>query len=514
MIMDEIMTYELVWIAIVLGIGIAAGPTVAIPAAVLWGISAGASLIALASVRAPQWVRMAFLLIAVVLFGVARHAATPAFPEWLLRRASSIDEATGTVISCPDIAEASVSFTLAPDHLPGYLLVYWSCDQPLQQVHRGDRVCVRGSARLPEPFDGFDYPAYLARQNIFATLFADDVVCLDDAAPFSLWNAGDRLRQRLLQRLRQVLPLDLAAMAQSLLFGDRSALPQEIEDAFSRTGLMHLLAVSGLHLGIFLAGAWWVLRRMGFRPRVAYPVVGCLVLLALTIVGPRVSLVRAGLLFAFLALGSVLADCGLILKRWIHPLNGLAAAAIAILLIRPGALYDAGFQLTMAATGSILIAFSPSGWGTRLSSRPLRKGISGTCGCWLRRMIVVSAAAQAGAAPVIAWHFEAFHPLSPLANLVAVPLAGISLWAGLLCLLVSATVAFPWAVVPLAFLLGVLKAIVTWLSQLPIIQLPVTPALGLWMGGCVGFVTLTAFYVSLSSRTSNSMSMDSESDDG
>jgi competence protein ComEC len=402
---------------------------------------------------------------------------------------------------------------LAPDTMPGHLLVHWSCDQPLQQVHRGDRVCVTGSSRLPEAFDGFDYPSYLARRNIFASLFADDVVRLERPSAFSLWAWGDRLRQRLLLRLRQALPADLAAMAQSLMFGDRSALPLDIENAFARTGLMHLLAVSGLHLGIFLAAAWWVLRRMGFRPRVAYPVVGCLVLLALTIVGPRVSLVRAGLLFAFLALGSVLADCGVILKRWVHPLNGLAAAAIAILLIRPGALYDAGFQLTMAATGSILIAFSPSGWGTRLS-RPSRKGILGTCGCWLRRMIVVSAAAQAGAAPVIAWHFGAFHPLSILINLVAVPLAGISLWAGLLSLLVSATAAFDLAVIPLAFLLRALEIVVKWLAQIPIAELLATPPMGLWMGGCVVFAYLMAYCESLSSRISKSMSMEFESDEG
>ncbi|MBE0636346.1 ComEC/Rec2 family competence protein, partial [Candidatus Bipolaricaulota bacterium] len=202
------------------------------------------------------------------------------------------------------------------------------------------------------------------------------------------------------------------------------------------------------------------------------------------------------------------ADCGVILRRWIHPLNGLAAAAIAILLIRPGALYDARFQLTMAATGSILIAFSPSGWATRLSENG-RLGIRRRGWQWLIRLLIVSAAAQAGAAPVIAWHFEAFHPLSVLVNLVAVPLASLSLWAGLFSVAFLATPVFAIAAWPFACLLGCLERVVSYLARVPMVELTVIPELGIWLAGCVGFVYLASFYGWLSSRTSNSTSMGS-----
>ena len=497
------MTYVAVWIALSLGFGISVASHLPISTEVLWiAMTCAFATIPVAS-KAPRWIRVAGLLIAVLALGMLRSSLIPAFPDWLIRRAPGINEVTGTVASYPNIGEASISFTLAPSGLPGHLSVIWTCDQPLGLFHYGDVVRVNGSAQLPQAFDGFDYPAYLARRNVFATVFADSVVRIEgESNRFSLWNWGDRLRQRLLLRLREALPPDLAAMAQSLMFGDRSALPPDTEEAFSRTGLMHLLAVSGLHLGIFLGGAWWGLRRLGLRPRYAYPVVGMLVLLALVVVGPRVSLVRAGLLFSFLALGSVLADCGVILRRWIHSLNGLAAAAIAILLIRPGALYDAGFQLTMAATGSILIAFSPSGWGTQFarsqSMGRLWKGWQ-----WVLQLLIVSAAAQAGAAPIIAWHFEAFHPLSILVNLVAVPLAGLSLWAGLLSVFLSATPAFAVAAVPFSILLRWLESIVSWLARIPFAELPVPPAIGVWMGGCVGFVYLAFYYESLLSRISD-----------
>ena len=503
------MTYAMVWIALSLGMGIAMGAYWSISVGALWGSMVCVSALAVVLYRAPRWIRVTGLLIAVLALGGLRASLESEFPDWLLRRAPSIREVTGTVVDYPDVGVVSVSFTLAPVDMPANVIVYWPCTQPLGSVHYGDVVCVSGSAQLPEAFDGFDYPAYLARQNIFATVFADTVQHVSQPS-LSLWSWGDRLRQRLLQQFREAMPPKLAAMAQSLMLGDRSALPADTEEAFSRTGLMHLLAVSGLHLGIFLGGAWWGLRRMGLRPRCAYPLVGMLVLLALVVVGPRVSLVRAGLLFAFLALGSVLADCGVILRRWIHPLNGLAAAAIAILLMRPGALFDAGFQLTMAATGAILLAFSPSGWATRLSnSQGIEKLWRGWQ--WLIRLLIVSGAAQAGAAPVIAWHFEAFHPLSVLVNLAAIPLATLSLWAGLLSVVFSATPLFAITVLPFAWLLKGLESLVGTLARSPMVELTVIPTLGIWMAGCIGFVYLASFYVWLSSRTSNSTSIESGS---
>lgn len=504
-IMQDIMTYAMVWIALSLGLGIAIASYLTISTVVLWIAAVSAFSFVLMMRIAPRRVRMAGLLVAVCMIGMYRESSVPQFPDWLLRRAPGLREVSGTVVSYPDVGEASISFTLAPDDLPGYLVVHWPCHSPLGAVHYGDRAVVRGRTQLPTAFEGFDYPAYLARQNIFASLFADEVGCLDQASR-SLWHWGDCLRQRLLQRLRDALPPRLAGMAQSLMLGDRSALAVDIEEAFSRTGLMHLLAVSGLHLGVFLGGAWWGLRRMGLRPRLAYPLVGMLVLLALTVVGPRVSLVRAGWLFAFLALGSVLADCGVILRRWIHPINGLAAAAIAILIIRPGALFDSGFQLTMAATGSILFAFLPSGWGTQCS-QALKNSKMWRGYQWVLRLLIVSVAAQAGAAPAIAWHFQAFHPLSILSNLVAVPLAALSLWAGLLSVLISATPLFTKMIVPFALLLRGLQGIVLWLAHVPFVEWSVKPMLGIWLAGCVGFAYLAHYSISLSSRTSNSTSI-------
>jgi len=492
------MQYTLVWTAIGFGSGVVLGEWIGNGLPLLaWSAGAGVALGLSLAIRRWPTGRRGALLAAILCLGVLRAACVQPFPDWLHRRTPSLQEVEGTVVSYPSIGSSYITFTLQPDVLPGRLRVYWFHDAPpVGAVHYGDRVRLSGSAEIPEAFDGFDYPDYLARQGIFATMAVDEdgFESTGERRWFVLrW--GDQLRQTILERLDRWLPSDESAMARSLLFGDRAALPDGIEEAFSRTGLMHLLAVSGLHLGIFLGGAWWIFRRLGLRPRFAYPAVGLLVLVALWIVGPRISLVRASLLFAFLALGSVLADLGLILRRSIRSMNGLAAAAIAILAMRPGALYDAGFQLTFAATASILIAFSePFNWHRKITGYVERfERFRWLIGGGLT-LVAVGAAAQAGAAPIIAWHFEAIHPLALAANLLAVPLAGLALWCGFGAILLSGTRLLPYAIVPFSFVLGGLKTIVIGVSRIPFSQLEVPQWMAVWLGALVVFVFSVAAY--------------------
>jgi len=265
---------------------------------------------------------------------------------------------------------------------------------------------------------------------------------------------------------------------------------------------MHVLAVSGLHLGIVLAGAWLALRRAGVRAAVAYPVVGLLVLLVLWIVGPRVSLVRASLLFVFLGLGSVLADLGLILRRSVDPLNGLAVAAIVILAMRPTELFEAGFQLTFAATAGILIVVSPGfrgrwqRWIERIagksrSAAPLVR--------YALTLIVISAAAQAGVAPVVGWHFGTFHPLQLGLNLLVVPLVTLALWIGLPVILLLALGSAGFCAAPFGWVLRALSWIVEAAARIPLVECAVSRWFGLWLIALVALVLLALRYAADSS---------------
>ena len=497
-ILYDKMRYLLVRVALAFGCGAVAGRSIgqSLPPWI-WPVLAAVAVSASIWRRRSPVFRQAALLAAVFCFGVLRVATDQDLPDSLRLKAASLQAIEGTVVSYPNIGSSHISFTLRPVHLAARIRITWFSDAPpIGVVHYGDHLRVVGVAEVPQPFEGFDYPAYLARQGIFATMAIDeDELEVLGRGRRSLLVLGDRIRQVVLERLDQRLRPDQSAVARSLLFGDRTALPEPIEEAFSRSGLMHLLAVSGLHLGIFLGGAWWALRRLGLRPRVAYPLVGVLVLVVLWIVGPRVSLIRAAMLFAFLALGSVLADLGLMLRRSIRSLNGLAAAAITMLALRPAALFDVGFQLTFAATASILIAFSaPLEWGRWIADDAERFGRWRILVRPVLMLAAVSCAAQAGATPVIAWHFETFHPLALVGNLLALPLAGLALWCGLGAILVSGTPIFSAAIVPFSTILNVLQRVVTGLSGVPYSQLEVPRWLGLWLGGAVVYAFAVVIY--------------------
>jgi competence protein ComEC len=400
------------------------------------------------------------------------------------------------------LGEDRVTFTLRADQLPGALHVTWfSCPPMISRVQYGDRLALAGSVRLPEAFSGFDYPAYLANRGIFATMIVDgdESVCHKGVAGSPTLRLGDRVRQSLLRVLQDALGPREVGLAQGLLLGDRTALSDDVEDAFRRTGLMHVLAVSGLHLGIILAGAWFALRRAGVRAAVAYPVVGLLVLLVLWIVGPRVSLVRASLLFAFLGLGSVLADLGLILRRSVDPLNGLAAAALVILAMRPTELFEAGFQLSFAATAGILIVVSS---GFRGRWQPWIRCVSEKSGRlaplvrYALTLIAISAAAQASVAPVVAWHFGTFHPLQLGLNLIVVPIVTLALWIGLPGILLLASTGVGVCVAPFGWVLRALSWIVEVTARIPVVECAVSRWFGLWSAALVAFLLLAARYAS------------------
>jgi competence protein ComEC len=189
-----------------------------------------------------------------------------------------------------------------------------------------------------------------------------------------------------------------------LLLGDRAELPRDIDDAFRRAGVYHVLAVSGFNVAL-LAAAVWALCRLARLPRRASAATAIVVVIGFAlVVGPSPSVLRAVVM-------AVLVLAALILERDASVTNSLALAALAILAVRPGDLFDPGFQLSFAATLGIVVAPLPRG------------AILGALG--------VSAAAQLAVLPVALAHFNQLSTIGVVANLGVVPLAGAATIVGL-----------------------------------------------------------------------------------
>lgn len=248
----------------------------------------------------------------------------------------------------------------------------------------------------------YDHAAHLVRAGIHATgsARADRVQPLEPPDP--AWS--ERTRRAFRELVGRTLPPVSAALLAGLVLGDRSGLPPDLDEAFRRAGVYHILAVSGFNVALVAAAAWAVLRLVHLGRRTSATGALMAILGFAAVVGPEPSVLRATVMGAAV----LLAQC---LEREPAVINSLALAALVILTARPGDLADPGFQLSFAATLGIVLAPLPRG--------PILGGLG------------VSVAAQLAVLPVALTHFNQLPLLAPLANLLVVPLAGLATVLGL-----------------------------------------------------------------------------------
>lgn len=323
----------------------------------------------------------------------------------------------------------------------------------LDDVRCGDPVEVTGRLSLP---DGPHNPgerdtrSLLLDRRITAVLSVkrgdDAVVRLESGEPLfgrlaMLRGWGDRA-------LRRELP-DESGIAAALLLGDTTALDREEWDAFVRTGVIHVLAISGQHL-VILGGFLWVLLRIcGVRTRHAAWAVAALLLTYALLTGARPSAVRAAVM--------VCAVCGgLILRRRVVPPNTLALAWLVVVAVNPADPFTAGCQLSFLSV--FVLMWGAARWVEPRELTPIEQLIEETRGpvekavrvglrtAW--QLFAVSAILTAVNAPlVLAWQNVA----SPIAILLGPPLVvltAVALIAGFLLLVVSpfgSYIAWPFA---------------------------------------------------------------------
>ncbi|HTO11773.1 MAG TPA: DNA internalization-related competence protein ComEC/Rec2 [Candidatus Binatia bacterium] len=279
---------------------------------------------------------------------------------------------------------------------------------PLTQ---GQRVALEARLDRPVGFRNpgtFDHAERLARHGIavVGTTHADRIEAPEAEPP---WNA--RVRRFAVTAMREALPPVSAALLAGLLLGERTGLPPEVDAAFRRAGVYHVLAVSGFNVALVASTAWTVLALARAPRRLTSLSAIAVVLGFAAVVGPQPSVLRATIM-AVLVLGALL------LEREAAVLNSLALAALVILALRPDDLRDPGFQLSFAATAGIVLAPMPR--------NPVLAALA------------VSAAAQAAVLPVALAHFNQVSTIGVVANLAVVPLAGLATILGLVAAALAA----------------------------------------------------------------------------
>ncbi len=345
----------------------------------------------------------------------------PTRSTWSIRFVAAVDSAARNERGGDVTGLVQVSLLIPDEVAPVY---------PVLRL--GDRVRLTGRLEPPpvrrNPSQ-MDYGAYLRHQGIHASLRAEDetgVAFLHPTSSLSL-RLGTALQHRIHKALaRHVADPDARAVLLALLLADRSRIEAGALDTFRQTGLMHLLAVSGLHVGLVGLALYVVLKplltRLGLSRRTvewsrAAVTIGVLALYVL-VTGGSVSVERAFVMAVLLVVG----------RAWERPadtLNSLGAAALVLLTIRPAALFEVGFQLSFGAVAA-LVTLVP----LLMSAVPDRVRDS-TVGSFVSGSLVASLAATLGTAPALLAHFGALPLGGLLLNLPAIPLTGITLAGGL-----------------------------------------------------------------------------------
>ena len=304
-------------------------------------------------------------------------------------------------------------------------LVRLSFDAEKFNVHLGDRVAV--FARLYPPpsrvLAGLpDYQLRARARRVVASGYVHSLKLLNANDASMSWRVRlDRERQRRADRINAEMTQPEGGIAAALLIGDRRYVSQHTYDLFRQSGLAHLLAISGLQMGLLCFGVVAALRRvMALFPHFAsrFPVhkiaaLGGFVagLLYVLLSGMSISAVRAFLMAALVNLSWMIDRPGVTLRH-------VAIAAILILLINPLAVLSAGFQLSFAATAGLVLWFDRARMyeARVLRSRYVR---------WMGHLILASLIASLATLPLTAQHFGAVTPWGVFANLIGIPLTGV-----------------------------------------------------------------------------------------
>lgn len=300
----------------------------------------------------------------------------------------------------------------------------------------------------------FDYRLYLQKQYIYHQVFTDrDHLLTVRSEPFTVFGYAAQLRTHINRKLKSYpFDPDELSLINALLLGQRQDISPEIFNSYSKAGVIHILAVSGLHVGIIL-----LLLNSLFKPLEYFKhgktlkiVLIVVILWSFAVVaGLSASVTRAVTMFSIVAIG-------MNLKRPSNRFNTLAISMFFILLLKPLFLFDVGFQMSYLAVLAIM-AFQPSLerlWRPRFL--PLRK---------LWQIFTVTLAAQLGVVPISLYYFHQFPGLFFISNLVIIPFLGMILGLGILIIVLAVLNLLPlWLAEVYGGMIHVMNKFVHWVS--------------------------------------------------
>ncbi len=399
----------------------------------------------------------------------------------------------GTIVDEPCHDEGYTTYRLRPEmvethdgkqRVEGYLLIRVYHGRDGEMYRYGERLRLEGEIVEPKGKrnpGGFDYRFYLRAQGIDLLMYLQphQVTSLGEGAPNRLAKAAFNLRSRMIEGLESNLPSPQAELLAAILFGQRERLPEDVEENFKRSGTNHLMAVSGLHVGLvasLILGLW---RLVGLKAGGPSAIILTIVLIFgyAYLTGMRPAALRAAVM---MTMGLVALLSG---REKDFP-SAIALAALITLVYNPLLLFTVGFQLSYAATLSIYYLY-PFLYRELLYRLP-------SC---LGQLVAVTLAAQLGVLFLGAYYFNQLPLVALFFNILMLPVMALVvglglagsliylLWPPLSSLLLSANLPL------LSYILRI-----SYLAEAPWVYLEVTPGISFLLIYYLGLALLVKAY--------------------
>jgi competence protein ComEC len=312
----------------------------------------------------------------------------------------------------------------------GNIILYFKKENHPPNLHYGSQLIIHKTLQ-PITNSGnpgaFNYQQYCAFQDIYAQAFAaeKDFTVLSETKTNFLKAAIFSAQQKILAILKENIKDEHAlGIAEALLIGYRDDLDKDLVQAYSNTGVVHIIAISGLHIAMIYGLLIFVLSP--FKKIKWFNFFQLLITLFVLwgfsfIAGAAPSILRSTVMFSFIVIGKSL-------NRQSNIYNNLAASAFTILVFNPYSLWDVGFQLSYAAVLSIVLFQKNISHWFIFQNKLLRS-------IW--QLNAVTIAAQILTLPIILFYFHQFPNFFLFTNLFAVPFSGLILYGELFLLLVA-----------------------------------------------------------------------------
>jgi competence protein ComEC len=290
----------------------------------------------------------------------------------------------------------------------------------------GDTLIGKGEFQRISPVrnpGAFDFQSFYNRRNIYGWIFPDknEYVTVLKSTRFHVGRSIFEIQEKIRTHFNKYAPGDASGLLSALILGDKSDVDPEIRDSFANTGVIHVLAVSGLHVGYVLI-VLLLFKNMFRLPwgtdRIVV-ILGLVIFVILT--GGKASVVRASIMAAMYVMAPVF-------NRTANIWNIIGGAALAILCFRPMDLFDLGFQLSFLAVASIIFFY---GWFEKVLPDKLKvTKVSHQVLKFIWGLFLVSLAAQIGTLPLTAFVFGKLPLIALIANVLIVPLIGVLVGIG------------------------------------------------------------------------------------